>query len=376
MSHTLHKTQFHDAHVKLGAKMVEFANYSMPLSYGPIIDEINAVRRDCGKFDVSHMGEFFLVGERAHIAVNELITNDYTKISVGMGIYGFLCNDSGYILDDLICYKISPQITLICVNASNIERDRNHIKQFLSTHYPDVEFMDKSRDYSLIAVQGPLSFEKLPSFLRPSQGLISELPNFSIYPVMSSNDGNPYETVYVAKTGYTGEMGVEIFIPNNKAMEIWTALDFASNCGLAARDTLRVEAGLPLYGHEMSLEDKTTPLDLNLKFAIKMNKGNFVGQKALSLYANPSSIMINLAINSTQAKAIPRAGHIVLNNEGIKMGVVTSGTYSPTLKRGIAIARIDYSFSSSLKNPVQIQIRDASYPTIICNRSFLKQEFS
>lgn len=360
-------TPLYHEHLRLNAQMVEFAGYWMPLSYGPIKDEIVATRTDCAKFDVSHMGEFILKGDKAHQAVDFCITNDFLSAQPGHGVYGFLCQEDGCIIDDLICYKLDAQTALLCVNASNIIPDRNHIQQILKNHFPEVEFIDASKEMALIAFQGPKAIEKLPAYLQ-TPALI-EAPNFSISEIQ--NEHTNHTPVWIAKTGYTGEAGVEIFSNNTLAPKIWNDLQ-APCAGLAARDTLRVEAGLPLYGHEMSLTDQTTPLDLNLRFAVKLNKTSFVGLSALKSQLHPKSVMVNLAM-SQQVGAIPRSGYPILDQSGTKVGVVTSGTFSPTLQRGLAIARLNYPLNDNAS--FFIEIRKVQHPTIVCKRSFLKQRF-
>ncbi len=319
------RTQLYDEHVKLGAKIVPFAGWDMPVQYTSVKDEVLAVRKTVGVFDVSHMGEFFLEGSDAEAFADYLVTNDVLGAPTGKAIYSPLCRENGTVIDDLIVYKLSPGRVLICVNASNIDKDFNWIR---SRHQGfKCNLTNRSSDYSLLALQGPESFETLSSMIR-------ELPDLEYYSVHEC----VYETkqVIVARTGYTGEDGFEIFGDHETIRALWQKLMTRKvvPCGLAARDVLRLEVGYPLYGHELS--DEVNPYDAGLGWTVKLAKSRFVGKEELTKkMTNFKTVKLLLD------KGIPREGYPVLNGRNEPIGTVTSGTLSVVLNKGVAFARIN-----------------------------------
>ncbi len=348
------KTHLYDEHVKLGAKIVPFAGWDMPVQYTSVKDEVLAVRQGAGVFDVSHMGEFFIEGDDAEAFADYIVTNDIQGATTGKAIYSPLCRENGTVIDDLIVYKLSPGRVLICVNASNIDKDFNWIK---SKHQGfKCNLTNRSADFSLLALQGPKSFE----ILKP---LLNELPDLDYYSVYESAFEG--ESVIAARTGYTGEDGFEIFGAHETIKALWKKLMSlnVTPCGLAARDVLRLEVGYPLYGHE--LNDEVTPYDAGLGWAVKLAKTNFIGKESLT--PKPSRYkLVKLILD----KGIPREGYPILNSQNETIGLVTSGTMSVVLNKGVAMARIQIDKVPS-DEVVLVDIRQKAYPAQITKKPFV-----
>ena len=344
-------TALYKQHLLLNAKMAPFAGYTMPLQYSGVRDEVHAVRKHVGIFDVSHMGEFFIKGNDATGFVDFLLTNDFAGVKIGKALYSPLCNDNGKILDDLIAYKLSDTKVLLCVNASNIEKDKKWIESKAKGFKVDIQ--DVCNTMSLLAVQGPKTGEILQEI-----DLI-DLKTIPPYCIVQKGE------ILLARTGYTGEDGVEIFSEHKTIKNLWEILleKKAVPCGLIARDVLRLEASYPLYGQELT--EELTPLETNLSWAVKMNKRDFVGKKALEI-SSPRYKMFRYSLE----KGIPRKGHAVLNIEGRKVGEVTSGIYSPYLKKGIALALVERENIPEDK-VFFIQIRDKAHKAYNHKKSFL-----
>lgn len=322
------KTSLHAQHVELNAKMADFAGFDMPLQYSSVKEEVLAVRENAGVFDVSHMGEFFVEGKEAIKFVDNLISNDFIGAGNSKAVYSPLCRDNGTIIDDLIAYKLEEEKVLICVNAANIEKDWNWISSKVEEF--DCTLTDRSSEYSLLALQGPKTEEILKKI---GFSGIEDIEYYSI----KENDfkGNK---VIMARTGYTGEDGFELFCSHETVKELWKDLldNGVSPCGLVSRDVLRLEVCYPLYGNE--LNDELTPLDAALKWTVKMSKDNFFGKNALEEYT-PKYRLAKLILE----KGIPREGYPVENSDGETIGVITSGTMSVTINKGIALARVEKS---------------------------------
>jgi len=337
------KTQLHDKHLQLGAKMVDFAGYDMPIQYKNLKEEVLAVRESIGVFDVSHMGEFFVTGKDATKFVDHIITNDFKNLKEGKALYSPLCNFEGKIIDDLITYKIATEHVLICVNASNINKDFEWIQQFSSDF--DIELVNRSDEFSLLALQGPKSFEVLKSLPE-----FNELLDLEYYSVQALNNNQ----LILARTGYTGEDGFEIFASHTFISKLWEDLmdKNVKPCGLGARDVLRLEVCFPLYGNE--LNEDLTPLDCGLKWTTKLNKDSFVGKDALMNYeAKYKLIKIELD------KGVPRKDYKVFLDDQ-EIGVITSGTQSVIAGKGIALARVDKNTNFEDKD-LFVEIRNKKY---------------
>ncbi len=348
------KTSLHGEHVKLGAKMVPFGGWDMPVQYTSVKDEVVAVRQKIGVFDVSHMGEFFIEGADAEKFADYLVTNDILNAPQGKAIYSPLCRENGTVVDDLIVYKLRPGKVLICVNASNIDKDFSWMK---SQHKGfDCSFVNKSNEFSLLALQGPESF----ATLKP---LMKDLPEIEYYSVFETSFGT--HPVIIARTGYTGEDGFEIFGSHAAIKEMWQKLmeSKVTPCGLAARDVLRLEVCYPLYGHELT--DEVNPFDAGLGWTVKLTKTNFIGKAALE-FKKAKYKLVKLTLD----KGIPRENYPVMDGEGNVIGSVTSGTMSVVTGKGIALARIE--IEKAPKDEVfSIDIRQKAYPAQITKKPFV-----
>lgn len=348
------RTSLYEEHVKLGAKMVPFGGWDMPVQYTSVKDEVLAVRNKVGVFDVSHMGEFFLEGADAEKFADYLVTNDILNAPTSKAVYSPLCRENGTIVDDLIVYKLRPGKVLICVNASNIEKDFNWMK----THHKgfNCSFENKSTEYSLLALQGPQAY----SSLKP---LLKDLPEIEYYSVFETSFGA--HPVIIARTGYTGEDGFEIFGSHVAIKEMWPKLlsTGVTPCGLAARDVLRMEVCFPLYGHE--LNDEVNPFDAGLGWTVKLTKTNFVGKQALEA-KKAKYKLVKLFLD----KGIPRENYSVTDSLGNVVGTVTSGTMSVVTGKGIALARIE--IDKAPKDEVfNIDIRQKAYPAQLTKKPFV-----
>lgn len=325
-------TPLHEVHVALGARMVDFAGWDMPVWYGSATDEHHAVRNAAGLFDLSHMAELFVTGPGAGAALDWALLIEASSMPVGRARYSMMCNEMGGIIDDLIVYRLSDDNFMVVANASNgpavfaelLERSA----QF------DAAVEDRTDAFALVAVQGPRAEEIVLTLAGPELG---ELRYYRVAEVELLG-----ATAYAARTGYTGEDGFELFVPAALGPELWHALiaagadDGLVPVGLAARDTLRLEAGMPLYGHELTLE--TTPFDVGSARLVKPKDSGCVGGEALATAADePHQFLIGLLIDGRRPA---RDGYAVSNEERV-IGVVSSGAPSPTLDRNIAIARVD-----------------------------------
>lgn len=327
-----HQTALYDAHVRLGGRLVEFAGFMMPVQYDSMLAEHHRVRKAVGLFDVSHMGEVRVHGPDALAAVNRLITNDLNRIADGRALYTCLCDTDGSIVDDLIIYRVSPTEIFICVNASNRHKDVAHMRAHLSG---DATLDDESYGWSQIAVQGPNAPELL--------GRVLGAEAKKLKPFRMINMDFEGATVRFSTTGYTGAKGGEIYVPNGKAETLWEALLAAGAdlgvgpAGLGARDTLRLEMGYCLYGND--IDDTTNPLEAGLGWVTRLDKAEFVGREAL-VAAEKAGLKRRLIGLKVDDRGIPRSGYPVMAG-GVQVGVVTSGTQSPSLGHGIALAYVD-----------------------------------
>lgn len=352
---SLLKTSLHEEHLSLNAKMAPFAGFDMPLQYSSVKEEVIAVREHAGVFDVSHMGEFFVTGPDAVTFVDHLVTNDFKNAELLKAVYSPLCREDGTVIDDLIAYKLAADRVLICVNASNIKKDWDWINS--KTGSFNCSLSNQSDDYSLIALQGPKSELILRDF-----GI--KLPaNFPYYSIMETTHEG--EDLIIARTGYTGEDGFEIFSSHFFAKRLWNKLIFngVKPCGLAARDVLRVEVCYPLYGHEIN--DNVTPLDAGLGWTVKLAKSDFIGKTALAAY-QPKFQLVKLSLE----RGIPREGYEILNASGEKIGTVTSGTMSVVTGKGVALALVEKAKAPQDKKYL-INIRNTNYEANFHAKAFV-----
>lgn len=353
----MQKTALYDEHVQLKGQIVPFAGWMLPVQYTSIKDEVGYVRNNCGVFDVSHMGEFFVEGKDALKFVNYLICNDISGSPVGKAIYSPLLNHQGKCLDDLIVYLLSDERILICVNAANLNQDWDWIQKNATEQKMNITLTNLSHEYSLLALQGPQAEKIISQVIKAD---FNAIPYYGVQTVnYQSNE------VILARTGYTGEDGFEIFILNSSVNILWQKLleAGAKPCGLGARDCLRVEVAYPLYGHELNSE--LTPIDAGLKWTVKMKKNDFVGKNALLNY-KPSWKQIKFFAT----KGIPREGYLLKSTSGELLGKVTSGTLSPTINRGIGLGLIKQDVD--LNQKIMVEIRNQLFEIELSQQPFVK----
>lgn len=345
MSEKLRHTPLHEAHVELGAKMVEFCGFHMPLQFEGILAEHRAVRTGVGLFDVSHMGEADFRGPEALRAIQRLVTNDASKLTDGRALYTVVCHEDGGIVDDCIVYRFGPEHFRIVVNASNIDKDFAHFR----AHAGDIcEIQNRSDELALIAVQGPQATSLVA---RLCGGQLLDVPGFGLGE--GECDGVP---VVAARTGYTGEDGFELFVEADRARPVWDAFISAGAApiGLGARDTLRLEARLCLYGND--IDDTTNPYEAGLAWVVKLKKDvQCVGHDALSRIKQegPRRKLVGFRLTS---RGIARAGAEVLGEGDEVIGHVTSGGPAPTVGGAVGIAYVPTSVAASAK-PLRLRQR-------------------
>ena len=327
------KTPLYDWHETHGAKIVPFGGYLLPVQYETgVIAEHNAVRERAGLFDVSHMGEFVIAGTGALNAIQQLFTNDFANMNAGRVRYTLMCNEQGGIIDDLVVCKMAEDRYFLVVNAANREKDAAWIKSRLA---PGAVFEDVSDSFAQIAIQGPASASILTS-------LSATIPQ-KYYTLIEEGKAGGIGCI-VSRTGYTGETGFELYCKSGDAVLLWEKLLEAGKggllpCGLGARDTLRFEAAMPLYGHEM--DESVDPFEAALSFAVKTDKASFIGKEALARREKPSRIRTGLKVTG---KGIIRE-HCPVFFEGNNIGVTTSGTFCPWLKQAYAMALIKAEYA-------------------------------
>lgn len=337
------KTPLYDAHVKAGGKMVPFAGYILPVQYkAGVIKEHMAVRQEAGLFDVSHMGEILCEGEKALENLQHLLTNDFTNMVDGQARYSPMCNEHGGTVDDLIVYKKADNHYFIVVNAANKDKD---FQWMLDHQLPGATFTDVSDQYAQLALQGPKAMEILRR-LAPED----KIPTKYYHAVFDGEVGGI--PCIISKTGYTGEDGVELYAPADQAEKLWDLLletgkdDGLIPCGLGARDTLRMEAAMPLYGHEMN--DDVTPLETGLNFAVKMKKDDFIGKSAMEEAGAPKIKRVGLKVTG---RGIIREEQTVYAEDASapdgrkEIGHTTSGTHCPFLGEPVGMALIDKEYA-------------------------------
>jgi aminomethyltransferase len=327
-------TPLHAQHVALGARMVPFAGWHMPVQYKGITQEHQAVRQAVGLFDVSHMGELFVAGPNARAILDGLITNDLRGLEVGRALYTVACNERGTILDDLIVYRVGAERYLVVCNAGNREKISRHIGEHARRGH--AEFSDRSDDTALIALQGPRSPDVLAAL-----GAVADVLSLPRFGVLSTRLAGLELTL--ARTGYTGEDGYELFVANADAAQLWAALLDAGRSsgiepiGLGARDTLRLEARLSLYGNE--IDDTTNPFEAGLGWTVKLDKGEFLGRAALvELKAKPP--LRALVGFELVGRGIARQGYPIVGSAGEALGAVTSGAPSLSLGKNIGLGYV------------------------------------
>lgn len=340
------KTPLYDCHVEGNGKMVDFAGYLLPVQYSGIISEHNHVREKAGIFDVSHMGEIVIQGKDAFQNIQKLLTNDFTTLKDGMIRYTVMCNDEGGVMDDFLVYRYDLEKYLLVVNAANRVKDLEWIQKHV---FGEVTVKDLSDETSLIALQGPMSDAILAKLM-----MKEEIPE-KYYSFKDDVDISG-EKCMISQTGYTGEKGYEIYCANDSAPRLWQALLTAGEefgliaCGLGARDTLRLEAGMPLYGHELS--ETISPLEADLPFVVKMNKEDFIGKNALVAKGQPAKVRVGFKITG---RGIVREDADIFI-EDTQIGETTSGSHAPYLGYPIAMGMVEREYSA-IGTVVDIEVR-------------------
>ncbi|MEE9408239.1 MAG: glycine cleavage system aminomethyltransferase GcvT [Polaribacter sp.] len=354
----------HEIHNKLGAKMVPFAGYNMPVQYEGVTAEHLTVRESVGVFDVSHMGEFLVEGENALALIQKVTSNDASKLEIGDAQYSCFPNEDNGIVDDLICYRLKEETYLLVVNASNIEKDWNWISKYNEEF--DANIRDLSESYSLLAIQGPKAVEAMQSLTSEDLAAI-DFYTFKI------TDFAGYDGIIVSATGYTGSGGFEIYCNNDVVVDIWKKVfeagaDYGIKpIGLAARDTLRLEMGYCLYGND--IDDTTSPIEAGLSWITKFTK-DFVNAEAL-VKEKENKPERRLVAFTLDERGIPRQGYDIVDGNGKTIGNVTSGTMSPCLEKGIGMGYVPRIFSKS-GTQIHIQVRKKAIPATIVKLPFYK----
>ena len=356
------KTALYDKHVSLGAKIVPFAGFEMPVQYSGVTEEHFAVREKAGLFDVSHMGQFFIEGAGAKDLLQFVTTNNVDVLENGKAQYSCLPNENGGIVDDLIVYKMDDEKYFVVVNASNIDKDWNHISKYNNF---GAKMANASDEMSLLAVQGPKATEILQKLTETN---LSEIPyyHFTVGSVAGVSD------VIISNTGYTGSGGFEIYFKNDSAEKLWDAIIEAGAeegiipCGLAARDTLRLEKGFCLYG--MDIDDTTSPIEAGLGWITKFDK-DFVS-KDIFAKQKEEGVTRKLVGFELTDKGVPRHDYPVVDAEGNVIGKVTSGTQSPMKKIGLGIAYVDKPHFK-LGSKIFIQVRNKNIPAKVVKMPFV-----
>ncbi len=333
------KTPLYDEHLRLNGKIVEFAGWQMPVQYSGVVAEHVAVRERVGLFDVSHMGEIWVTGPNAEKALDYMTCNKVTSLYDGKAHYSAILNERGGVVDDIIVYRGSQERFLICVNASNADKDF----EWLTKHNPtDAKIVNASAEYGQIAVQGPKAIELVTPLVTGADLSTLKYFHFVECEILDS-------PVIVARTGYTGEDGVEIFVKAEKTVEVWRlllengAVQGVLPCGLGARDSLRLEAALPLHGHELS--EDITALESGLGWIVKFDKGDFIGKEAL-LTQQAAVLPKKLVGFYLDEAGIARQGDTVATPEGTQIGVVASGTKTPTVNKALGMAFVETPYAA------------------------------
>lgn len=361
------KTPLYDEHVRLGAKMVPFAGWLMPVQYTGIVEEHQDVRNNVGVFDISHMGQFTIEGTEAHEWLNSMLTNNVDKLDVGTGQYTFLLNDRGGIIDDLIVYRIEQQKYLLVVNAARADEDfewlQSHLKEGFS-------LTSRSTNFGAVAIQGPQTMALFHALF--SQDIELPARNHIVdVPFGTTN-------VSVARTGYTGEDGIEVFFPADDAVNFWrTVLEQGKMlgikpCGLGARDTLRLEMCYPLNGSDLSPE--RNPIEAGLGFFVDLAKPEFIGRDALlkTKEDGPREKLVPFRMNG---KGPPPRPHYTVFRNGERIGEVTSGTLSPSLNWGIGMAYVS-SAHAKIGTEIDVEIRAQKFPATVAKKPLYKKPAS
>ncbi len=361
------KTPLYETHLDLGAKIIDFGGWMLPVQYSGIIKEHHAVRESAGIFDVSHMGEIYITGKDAATFADYLVTNDLSDINPGKVIYSPMCYSDGGTVDDVLVYCLSSKNYLFVVNASNIEKDFNWIMSKTKAFQVNVENLSES--YGQIAIQGPKAQEILSEMTDIN---LNDIEFFHFNPSMEIGGVR----ALVSRTGYTGEDGFEIYLPAADAPKLFAEIlkigkDRIEPCGLGARDTLRFESCLPLYGHELSRD--ISPFKASLNYFVKLKAGDFIGRDAL-LHEVKTGVNKKNAGFEMLERGIARNGYIIFNSSGDEVGVVTSGSMCPTLSKNMGMGLIDTDYAKN-GTEIFIGIRNKQVKAITVKKPFYKKKY-
>jgi aminomethyltransferase len=363
----LKRTKLYNKHVSLGAKIVEFAGWEMPVQYSNLVEEHNTVRNKVGIFDVSHMGTFKISGADSFNFLQKMVPNDLNRIHAGKAIYTQFCKEDGNVIDDLIIYYIKPELFYMVVNASNVEKDFSWLEKNVSG---DVKLENLASQTAVLALQGPFAEKTL------QQICSYDLSTIKSFCLVETNILGV--DLIVSRTGYTGEDGFELIFNNEYSEKIFDEI-FKSGSefdikaiGLGARDTLRLESNLPLYGHE--LNEETSPIEAKLTWSVKLEKGDFIGSSVLAKQKSEGTSKKLIGLKSL-SRAIPREGY-ELSFENEIVGRVTSGTFSPTLNYPIALAYVNTKREYNIGDTLEVIIRGKNHPVEIIALPFYKRNRS
>lgn len=360
------KTALYDEHVAAGGKIIDFAGWALPVQYEGIMEEHEAVRNAAGIFDVSHMGEVEVTGKDAFAFVQNLVTNDVSKLEDNQILYAMMCYEHGGVVDDLLVYKFNQDHYYLVINASNVEKDFAWMQEQVKGY--DLTLKNLSDDVSEVAIQGPKAQEILQKIVDV------DLADIGFF-YCNRNVTIEGEKMLVSRTGYTGEDGFEIYASHEGIVKVWQKLlevgkDMGLKpTGLGCRDTLRFEATLPLYGHE--IDKDITPLEAGLGFFVKLDKEKFIGKDAL--VAQKANGLPRKTIGLEMVKGIPRQGYEVLHGEEV-IGVITTGYMSPTLKKNIALALVDSKYGE-MGSELGVRVRKNVFPATVVNKRFYQKQY-
>lgn len=363
---TLKRTPLFDVYKEYQAKTIDFGGWELPVHFSRIKEEHEAIRTRAGLFDVSHMGELEVKGAGSLAFLQKMMTNDVSKLTIGGAQYTAMCYENGGTVDDLIIYKLEEQRYLLVVNAANVEKDYKWLNQHL---VGDVELVNVSHEFAQLALQGPFAQQVLQKLVAEVD--LSSIGFFRFHPEIVLN-GKP---ALVSRTGYTGEDGFEIYCHPVDSISIWNAIMNAGKelgvlpCGLGARDTLRFEATLPLYGQELS--STISPLEAGIGFAVNFKKEDFIGKEALS---NQRQQGLSRKISGIEMidRGIPRHGYQIYKN-GNKIGEVTTGTQSPTLNKNIGLALLETPFTD-IGTEIEVEVRGKRLRAVVVPLPFYKKQ--
>jgi aminomethyltransferase len=363
----LKRTPLFETYEKYGAKVIDFGGWELPVQFSSILEEHEAVRREAGLFDVSHMGEVLVEGKDAESYINYLVTNDVTKLSINQAQYTAMCYPFGGTVDDLLVYKLGNDKYLLVINAANIEKDYDWMKQHVKG---DVKLHNMSSDIAQIAIQGP----KAEAILQKLTDI--NLSGIHVFHFAQHVKLDGITEVLVSRTGYTGEDGFELYLAADKAPALWVKLleagkgDGLKPCGLGARDTLRFEARLALYGQELTKE--ISPLEAGIGFAVKTNKeSDFIGKATLTTQKEEGLRRKIVGIEMT-GKGIPRHGYQVFSEGAEAIGFITSGTHSPSLKKSLGLALLSAEYAE-IGTQLKVEIRKRMVDAIVVKSPFYKK---